>query len=106
MATHTIAGSSRGARGKTLSADTHDTVIILRDCDTVEVLHHGNVTSELYFVAAAGSSAPADFAVAADVTEVVLSGSALVVDVPGAGDTYVKLKSSDTVTYSVTGSRT
>lgn len=98
MANHSVAAGELGVRQKTLVADTVDTVTFDRDCDEIEVLIASG-TDRIYFTV--DGSTPT---VAGNNTHEVLGGTALRVPVATSGDTVVKLISSTTPAYSVTGS--
>jgi len=98
MAAHSVAATEPGIRAKTLTAATVDTVTFDRDCDAVEVYKDGPA---VYFTV--DGSTPT----VAGNNSYELPGTgegALEVEVPTSGDTVVKLISSGTPTYSVTGS--
>lgn len=99
MSAYTVAASERGAHAKTLVAATVDTVTFSRDCDTVEILSHDGAGA-IYFTVDGTTPTVAG----ANTLVIPAAAGALEVEVPTAGNTVVKLISSGTPTYSVTGS--
>jgi hypothetical protein len=81
---------------QTLAAATVDTVTLALDFNQVEVLNRG--TTDIYFTA--DGTTPT---VGGNDCQIVLAGGGVKVDVPTAGATVVKLISSGTPAYTVTG---
>lgn len=98
MASYTVAASEVGVHDKALVASTADTVTIDRDCNEVEVIADGS--ADLYFTV--DGTTPT---VAGQNTHRLPTGAVgrRTVVVPTAGDTVVKLISSGTPRYSVSG---
>ena len=98
MASYAVAASEVGVHDKALVAATVDTVTFDRDCDEVEVIADG--AAAVYFTV--DGSAPT---VAGNNTHVLPAGAVgrRRVVVPTSGDTVVKLISSGTPRYSVSG---
>lgn len=93
MATYSAASTQH----QTLTANTVDTVTLDGDYDTVEVFNRGS-TGDIYF--RVDGTAPT---VGGAGSFIVTPGMSLIVDPPTSGNSVVKLISSGTPPYSVTG---
>ncbi len=98
MAEYVVAAGDKAAHAKVLVANVVDRVVLRRDWKEIEVLSH-NGTAAIYFTV--DGTEPTVGGAHCDV--VPATPSSAIVPRQGSGQTFVKLISAGTPTYSVTG---